>query len=76
MQNFNYKVFYVNIPKLEGLVLKLNHLSTRVARWFNFIPKIPKWLNLGVPWNVKCWYIIWPYGAFYGQLMASWNILW
>jgi hypothetical protein len=29
----------------------------RDARWYIFLPKIPIWLNFGVPWNGKCWYI-------------------
>jgi hypothetical protein len=29
----------------------------RVARWYIFIPKIPIWVNYGVPWNGIFWYI-------------------
>jgi hypothetical protein len=41
-----------------------------------FMPKIPIRVNLGVPWNVKCWYTyfmaIW---CFYGQ-MVYFVIIW
>jgi hypothetical protein len=43
-------------------------LLARVARWYIFIPIILNWEYLGRPWNVKCWYILWPFGIFYGRL--------
>jgi hypothetical protein len=36
----------------------------RVARWFVFKPKIPKWLNFGGTCNGKYWYILWSFGIF------------
>jgi hypothetical protein len=27
--------------------------ASRVARWYNFKPKIPIWANFGGPWNRK-----------------------
>jgi hypothetical protein len=50
----------------------------RVARWYIFISKIPIKVYFGVPWNRKCWYVSWPFGIFYGNLvlaiMTSWYI--
>jgi hypothetical protein len=54
-------------------------VPTRVARWYIFKPKIPIWGNFGGPWNIQCWYILWPFGKFYNHLvyfMAIWYILW
>jgi hypothetical protein len=51
----------------------------RVARWSVFKPKIRIWANFGGPWNGKCWYILWPFGIFYGLLvlfMSVWYSLW
>jgi hypothetical protein len=41
----------------------------RVARWLVFKPKIIIWVNFGDPLNGKCWYILWPFGIFYGHLV-------
>jgi hypothetical protein len=52
--------------------------ASRVARWHIFKPKIPLWVNFGGPWVGKCWYILWPFGIFYGYLgyfMTIWYIL-
>jgi hypothetical protein len=38
--------------------------KSRVSRWYIFIPKIPIWIYIGGPWNVKCWCILWPPGIF------------
>jgi hypothetical protein len=49
--------------------------STRVARWHIFNPKILVWITFGGPKNGKGWYIIWPFGIYYGNLvdfMAVW----
>jgi hypothetical protein len=49
---------------------------SRVARWFVFKPKI--WVNFGGPCNGRYWYILWPFGLFYGNLVyfvAIWYIL-
>jgi hypothetical protein len=29
--------------------------------------KIPIWVYFGGPWNVKCWYIWWLFGIFFGN---------
>jgi hypothetical protein len=44
-------------------------LTTRVARWFIFTPKISIWVNFGGPWNGKCWYILRPFGTLHGHLV-------
>jgi hypothetical protein len=64
--------------------LKTNNQRSRpiditVARWFVFKPKIPIWVNFGGYCNRKSWYILWPFGLFYGHwkyFMAIWYILW
>jgi hypothetical protein len=33
----------------------------------SFQTKIPSWVNLGGPWNLKCWYILWPFGISYSR---------
>jgi hypothetical protein len=43
-------------------------IPSRVARWHIFKPKFPIWVNFGGPWVGKCWYILWPFGIFYGYL--------
>jgi hypothetical protein len=51
---------------------------TRVARWHIFKPKIPIWVNFGRSCNGRCWYILCPFGLFYGHLwyfVAIWDIL-
>jgi hypothetical protein len=40
----------------------------RDARWFVFQPKILIWENFSGPQIAKCWYILWPFGIFYGYL--------
>jgi hypothetical protein len=56
---------------------------SRVARWHIFKPKIPIWVNFGGSCNVRyisillvhsvyftdIWYILWPFGIFYGCLV-------
>jgi hypothetical protein len=37
---------------------KQTRVTSRVARWFIFKPKIPFWVNFGGSWNGKCWYIL------------------
>jgi hypothetical protein len=34
-----------------------------------FKPKIQIWVNCGVYWNERCWYILWPFGIFYCHLV-------
>jgi hypothetical protein len=50
-------------------------LRLRVARWHIFKPKIPIWLNFGGSCNGRCWYILWPLGIFYRNLVYI-CILW
>jgi hypothetical protein len=52
-------------------------VTTRVARWFLFKPKITILENIGGSLIVKCLYILWPFGIFYGHLvyfMTAWYI--
>jgi hypothetical protein len=58
-------------PLKHILFLVLN----RVARCFDFIPKIQIWVYCGRSWNGKCRYVLWPLGKFSGHLvkvMAVW----
>jgi hypothetical protein len=41
-------------------------LLSRVARFYIFKPKLLFWVNLGGSCNGRCWYILWPFGIFYG----------
>jgi hypothetical protein len=52
-------LFFENILKvdLKNGFAAVEQLVARDARWF-FKPKIPIWVNLGGPWNGKCWYIL------------------
>jgi hypothetical protein len=34
-----------------------------------FNPKIPIWVNFGGSSNGRCWYILWPYGLYYCDLV-------
>jgi hypothetical protein len=59
-------------------VFSLN-LTSRVARWFVFKPKIPIWVSFVGSCNGKSWYILWSFGLFYGHckyFMNIWYILW
>jgi hypothetical protein len=54
-------------------------VQCRVARWYVFEPKIRIWVNFGGSFDGRRWYILWPFGLFYGHLvyfMAIWYILW
>jgi hypothetical protein len=58
---------------------KVCQIPNRVARWFVFKPKIQIWVNFGGSWNGKSWYILEPFGLFYGNwkyFMVVWYILW
>jgi hypothetical protein len=46
----------------------------RVARWFVFKPKIQIWVNFGGSCNLRCWYILWTLGPFYGLLLYFMHI--
>jgi hypothetical protein len=50
-------------------------VSSRVARWFIFEPKIPIWVNFVVPWIGNCLYILCPSVIDYGLLGYSMTIL-
>jgi hypothetical protein len=50
-------------------------VETRVARLLIFIPQIPIGVYFGGLWHGKCWYILWPFGIFYGQLV-SFGVIW
>jgi hypothetical protein len=47
----------------------------RIARWFVFKPKIPIWETISGSRIGKCWYILWPFGTFYGNL-GSFVTIW
>jgi hypothetical protein len=41
--------------------------------------KYKLWVNFGWPWSGKCWYILWPFGLFYGHLvyfMVYFGLFW
>jgi hypothetical protein len=40
----------------------------RVARWV-LKPKIPNWVNIVGSCNGRCWYILWPFGLSYVNLV-------
>jgi hypothetical protein len=31
------------------------------------------WVTFGGPWNVKCWYIQWPFGIYYDHFIPVWK---
>jgi hypothetical protein len=55
---------------------QISHILTRGfpsqleqgCQMVSFQTKIPSWVNLGGPWNLKCWYILWPFGISYSRL--------
>jgi hypothetical protein len=66
----------------SSLISSLNQLSAhchsvvcRVARWFIFKPKIPVWVNFGVPyidWKMFIYLmVIWTFGIFYDHLVCT-----
>jgi hypothetical protein len=69
------RLFKQTFAKLSSISLLAIPAETRVARWYVFKPKIQLWVNSGGPRNEKGWYIIWPFGIYYGHLvyvMAIW----
>jgi hypothetical protein len=53
--------------------------TTRVARSYIFKPKISIWVVFGRSCNRRCWYILWPFGPFYGYWVyfsVIYYILW
>jgi hypothetical protein len=54
-----------------------NIFRSLVARWFDFKPKIPIWVNFGGFCNGSYWYVLLPFGLFYAHLvyfMVIWYI--
>jgi hypothetical protein len=50
---------------------------SRIARWFIFKPKIQIWVNFRGPCNRRPWFILCPFGIFYGPLIYFiWQIFW
>jgi hypothetical protein len=45
----------------------LFYIGSRVARWHIFKP--PIWFNFEGSSKVRCWYILWLFGRFYGHLV-------
>jgi hypothetical protein len=37
--------------------------------------KIPIWLYFEGPLSGKCWYILWPFGIFYGHFVFLWSFV-
>jgi hypothetical protein len=51
----------------------------RDARWYIFKPKIQICVNFGSSCNGRCWYMLWPFGIFFGHLvyfLVIWFIFW
>jgi hypothetical protein len=47
-----------------------SHVPTySVARWYIFKPKPPIWVNFGRSCDWECWYFLWPFCLFYGQMV-------
>jgi hypothetical protein len=44
-------------------------VHSRVTRWHIFRPKILICVNFGGTCNVRCWYILWPFGLFYVDMV-------
>jgi hypothetical protein len=43
-------------------------IHAKVARWHIFKPKFQIWVNFAGHCNGTCWYIMGPFGIFYGNL--------
>jgi hypothetical protein len=41
-----------------------------------FYTKIPIWVYFGGPWNGKCWYVLCPFGIFYGHVVHAMVMFW
>jgi hypothetical protein len=50
-------------------------LSSKVARWLYFKPKIQIWVNFVGYCNGRCWYSLRPFGIFYNHLLYIMAIL-
>jgi hypothetical protein len=55
-------------PMQQHLYRKCCDLGIRVARWFVFKPKILILVNFLGACNKRDWFILWPFGLFYGYL--------
>jgi hypothetical protein len=55
---------------LSNCLIRLHANATRVARCHIFKPKIPIWVNFGGPDNGRCWYILWRFSLFCGNLVS------
>jgi hypothetical protein len=67
-------IFTIHFTQTHPFTNNANYLANhsiaiRVARWNIFLTKIPILVYVGVPWNGKFWYILWPFRIFYGHLM-------
>jgi hypothetical protein len=77
---YNFTIFKLcstteQTPAIDILKLEIeNPVSTRVARWYNFQPKIQIWVNFGGSCNGRCWYILWTFDVFYGRLVYFMDI--
>jgi hypothetical protein len=56
------KIFFAKIT-----LLCEDGAKNSVARWYNFKPKIPIWVNFGGSCNGRCWYL---------YCMDVWSIFW
>jgi hypothetical protein len=65
----------LDYPCVVFYQVKRSVFGIRVARWFVFEPKIPIWINFGGPCDGRCWYILWPFGLFYGHLSILYGLL-
>jgi hypothetical protein len=45
-------------------------------KWVQLFHNIPIWVYFGVPWNIKVWHILWPFGIFYKHFACFKAILW
>jgi hypothetical protein len=78
MQHTNIKVKLHNRNFAWSQSYLRSWVTTRVARWFVFQPKIPNWEKFSEPQIGKYWNILWPFGKFYGYLghfVTIWYIL-
>jgi hypothetical protein len=65
--------FYIVFIPAARIVLR------KVARWYIFKRKIQIWVNFRGSCNRRCWYILRPFGLFYGHLpyfVDIWYISW
>jgi hypothetical protein len=68
MRMYRRKVHFVDPPTT------LAQLQSRVARWHIFKPKSQIWVNFGGSCNGRCWFILWAFGLFNGNLVYLMDI--